>query len=194
MSGLETDCAGLVDDEITVLEVCHSSLYVESWLIGQSVYDTLLTVHPPIKEKPGRLLSLDIPVSLSGPTTADLAPSFAATTPASSSSTSSLELSHLPPLKVRLALSPTYPLNCPPRVISIRAPLPASSGAWLSKRVLAHMQDRLVRMWAEDKELAGEGAAVVWRWWEWVGSGDFLQEIGMLQDGVLRWVPPQRHV
>lgn len=129
---------------------------------------------------------MEIPISLQGPTNIDLSSSFQASALASSSTTSSLLLSHLPPLKVRLALPSTYPLEQPPKIISIRAPLPASTGAWLSKRTLAQVQDKISQMWTDDKEMTGEGSAVVWKWWEWIGSGEFLVDLGMMKNGVLQ--------
>jgi len=47
---------------------------------------------------------------------------------------------------------------------------------------------RLETMWSEDKELAGEGSGVIWRWWEWIGSGECLLDLGLLKDDVLRYV------
>jgi E3 ubiquitin-protein ligase RNF14 len=131
------------------------------------------------------MLSLEIPITLPCPTSTDLSTSFAAGA-ASSSALSSLELSHLPPIKVRVYLPPSYPLASPPTIVSIRASLPSLPGAWLSKRVLAHVGDRLRTMWQEDQEVMGEGSGVVWRWWEWVGSGDFLSDFGLAQDASLR--------
>lgn len=49
------------------------------------------------------------------------------------------------------------------------------------------IEHRLETMWSEDKELAGEGSGVIWRWWEWIGSGECLTDLGLLKDDVLRY-------
>ena len=41
-------------------------------------------------------------------------------------------------------------------------------------------------MWTEDKEMTGEGSAVVWKWWEWIGSGEILDDLRMMENGVLK--------
>jgi E3 ubiquitin-protein ligase RNF14 len=41
-------------------------------------------------------------------------------------------------------------------------------------------------MWEEEKELAGEGSGVIWKWWEWIGNGEFLSDLSLIQDGQLR--------
>jgi hypothetical protein len=44
-------------------------------------------------------------------------------------------------------------------------------------------------MWFEDKEMTGEGSGVLWRWWEWVGGGEFLADLGAMNGDQLEWVP-----
>lgn len=132
------------------------------------------------------MLSLDIPITLLSPTSTQISTSFAAGA-ASSSALTSLELLHLPPIKVRLHLPSLYPLRAPPKILSIRAPLPSLPGAWLSKRVLAHVADRMRTMWQEEIDASGESSGVVWKWWEWVGTGDFLSEVGVASGPILRW-------
>lgn len=60
--------------------------------------------------------------------------------------------------------------------------------------MLVRVQERLAEMWSEEKDAAGEGSGVVWRWWEWIGSGDFLDDLKLLQDGTLRSVTSLRTV
>lgn len=50
------------------------------------------------------------------------------------------------------------------------------------------IEHRLETMWREDKELAGEGSGVIWRWWEWIGSGECLSDLGLLKGDVLLYV------
>ena len=52
------------------------------------------------------------------------------------------------------------------------------------------IEHRLETMWTEDKAAAGEGSGVIWRWWEWIGSGECLYDLGLLKDDVLRYAPP----
>jgi len=99
-------------------------------------------------------------------------------------------LCHLPPLKVRLVLSSLYPIFEPPTIVSLGAPLGVESHQWLSKRSTIQIEQRIVEMWSEDREAAGEGSGVIWRWWEWIGSGEFLSDLGLLQDDTLRYVDP----
>lgn len=129
---------------------------------------------------------MKIPVSLPNPLATHLTPSLSQ--PSSSSTVPSLELSHLPSLSLRLVLPPAYPLCVPPKVVSLRAPLQqdASSGNWLSRSCLRSISDKLGKMWEEDKESIGEGSGVIWKWWEWVGNGDFLIDLNLIQDAQLR--------
>jgi E3 ubiquitin-protein ligase RNF14 len=183
-ASIMAECSTLVDDELTVLEVSRHNL-IGVQLTVKSVYDTLMTVHPSTAEDHGRMLSLDIPITLLSPMSTEISTSFAAGA-ASSSTMTSLELSHLPPIKVRLHLPPLYPLQAPPKIISIRAPLPSLPGAWLSKRVLSHVVDKMRSVWQEDMDAMREGSGVVWRWWEWVGTGDFLSELGLARGASMR--------
>lgn len=53
-------------------------------------------------------------------------------------------------------------------------------------------------MWDEERDLLGEGAGVLWKWWEWVGSGEFMVDLGLIKDGqleyVIRYAMTDRHV
>lgn len=89
-----------------------------------------------------------------------------------------------------MALPAGYPLTEPPRVLSLRAPLPQArtegppTGGWISRRILAHVQERLAVLW-KDEAIGGEGIGVLWSWWEWIGSGSFLEDLGLIVDHVL---------
>ncbi len=102
----------------------------------------------------------------------------------SASSTADLRLTHLPPLLAVVILPPNYPLLEPPRVMSLRAPIPEGSGAWLANPVLSMAQERLGELWM-DEAAGGEGLGVLWSWWEWLGSGEFLTAAGLLVDDTL---------
>ncbi len=46
---------------------------------------------------------------------------------------------------------------------------------------MKQVQDRLVQMWEDEKAMMGEGTWVVWKWWDWVESGEFLSDLGLLR-------------
>jgi E3 ubiquitin-protein ligase RNF14 len=121
-----------------------------------------------------------VTTELSYPFAADTATAFSTITP--------LNLSHLPPLKVELLLSPLYPIHEPPKVLRLDAPLGVESHQWLNKRCKMEIDQRITAMWSEDREAAGEGSGVIWRWWEWIGSGECLSDLGLLQGETLRYV------
>jgi len=57
---------------------------------------------------------------------------------------------------------------------------------WLSKLTLTRIQEKLFHLWEEDKAVAGEGSGVLWKWWEWVGSGEFLNDLDYMKGGELQ--------
>ncbi|KAI0995022.1 hypothetical protein K3495_g13158, partial [Podosphaera aphanis] len=154
-----------------------------------SVYDTLVQAIPTKNGESSRCLDVEIPITLPGLVTTELSYSFAADTATAFSTVTPLKLCHLPPLKVRLVLSHLYPILEPPTIISLGAPLGVESHQWLSKRSRIQIEQRIVDMWSEDREAAGEGSGVIWRWWEWIGSGEFLSDLGLLQGDTLRLQP-----
>ncbi|ORY23205.1 hypothetical protein BCR39DRAFT_362763 [Naematelia encephala] len=174
---VEVQCRILQEEEITALE---------------SIYPSQIVIQPNLTGKPGHIVTLTVPVSLSSPITAQL--SSISQHASSSSLLPSLELSHLPPIEIRLFLPPSYPLTTPPKPITSRAPVPTQDGghsSYLSRKSLGKIQEKLREMWKEDKELVGEGAGVLWRWWEWVASGDFFSDLDLLKGDTLELsVPP----
>jgi E3 ubiquitin-protein ligase RNF14 len=99
-----------------------------------------------------------------------------------------LKLSHLPPIKVNIRIPPLYPIYEPPEIIALEATVGSEADQWLDKPYRVEIEHRLETMWSEDKELAGEGSGVIWRWWEWIGSGECLSDLGLLKDDALRYV------
>jgi E3 ubiquitin-protein ligase RNF14 len=151
----------------------------------QSVYDSLVRV----EEVDGsKYIYLVIPIVLPSSTSTELSYSFAADTATAFSTVTPLQISHLPPITVKLLLSPFYPVYEPPTIMKIKADLGSESHQWLNKRHLTELEGRILTMWAEDKEMTGEGSGVIWRWWEWIGSGEFLSDLGLLQGDTLRYV------
>jgi E3 ubiquitin-protein ligase RNF14 len=128
-----------------------------------------------------------MPITLSETTIAELSTSHAAD---EVSSVTPLKLSHLPPIKVEIRIPPLYPIHEPPEIIRLEATVGSEADQWLDKPYRVEIEHRLENMWSEDKELAGEGSGVIWRWWEWIGSGECLLDLGLLKDDVLRYVPP----
>ncbi len=52
--------------------------------------------------------------------------------------------------------------------------------------MLKQVQDKLRDMWDEEKANAGEGIGVLWKWWDWVGGGEFLPDLGLVEGGELQ--------
>ncbi|WWC86300.1 uncharacterized protein L201_001173 [Kwoniella dendrophila CBS 6074] len=163
-------CSSLQEDELTVLD---------------SIYPSLIEIHPNPDNKPGHLLTLTLPITLATTHQVQL--------DTSSGPSVSLEVSHLPPLILRVLFPESYPLVEAPKPISLRAPLPSGDklGNWLPKSTLKQVQDKLIEMWNEEKEVCGEGIGIIWKWWEWVGTGEFLSDLGMFKGSSLELsVPP----
>ena len=167
---METDshaeCSALQEDELVVLD---------------SIYPSLCTPLPTSGTK-GRLLALHIPITLDAPTAVQLSAAFRSDRHDAGPS-SGLTLTHLPALSFRIALPPSYPLHQPPMIVSTRAAL-EGGGSWLSQKHLRRIGDRLVEVWREEHDGMGS-QGVLWRWWEWIGHGDFLVDFGLLRDSVL---------
>lgn len=140
------------------------------------------------KEGDHRIISMSIPISLPTEINVVLLPSLSRSSRNGESSSSSmvseinypdLKLSHLPPLSARIVLPSNYPVDSSSRVIHLEASLGERSN-WLPRSALQAVKIKLEQMWTEEKEAMGEGAGVLWRWLDWVGSGEFLTELGML--------------
>ncbi|AFR97948.1 E3 ubiquitin-protein ligase RNF14 [Cryptococcus neoformans C23] len=174
--GILHQCESMQEDELTVLE---------------SIYPGQIKIHPNPGNKPGRMLTLTLPVTLSSPTKI----SISTASNNGESSTPLLTLSHLPALSLCVALPDTYPLLVPPTPILLRAPLfkghDDKLGSWLLQNDLKEIKDRLRCMWDDDKEALDQGQGVLWKWWDWVVNGDFLRETQRLIHDVLTLtVPP----
>ncbi|KAG6371651.1 hypothetical protein JVT61DRAFT_9365 [Boletus reticuloceps] len=98
-----------------------------------------------------------------------VASSFSVSTDVPSHSAS---LSVLPPLHFRIALPPTYPTHAPPIIQSLRA-----TSAWLPPPTLSFIKERMATMWSP-----GDDSGVLYTWVEWIRTGDFLAEVGLLGD------------
>ena len=57
---------------------------------------------------------------------------------------------------------------------------------WLDRISLGKLSDRIQELWEEEQAIAGEGAGVIWRWWDWIGLGEFLTELEYIENNHLR--------
>lgn len=87
-----------------------------------------------------------------------------------------LLLSVLPPILLEVLLPPSYPLRLPPRIVVIRA-----KNNWLVN-ILA-LQAALSEKWES-------GESVLYRWVEYVHTGDFFADIDLISsdDVTLQYV------
>ena len=86
-------------------------------------------------------------------------------------------LESLPPLLLTLVLPIEYPMRRPPILKTVHA-----TSDYLPGPAVASMVKRLQEIWD------AEGSGVLWRTCDWIRSGEFLTDIGLLQDGVIRCV------
>jgi len=86
-------------------------------------------------------------------------------------------LANLPPLLLTLVLPIEYPMRRPPILKTVHA-----TNDWLPGSMVAPMVRRLQEIW----DIDAEGSGVLWRTCDWIRSGEFLTDIGLLQDGLIR--------
>jgi len=86
-------------------------------------------------------------------------------------------LENLPPLLLTLTLPIEYPIRRSPILKNVHA-----TSDWLPGAAVTSMVKRLEEIWD------AEGSGVLWRTCDWIRSGEFLKDIGLLQDGVIRCV------
>jgi E3 ubiquitin-protein ligase RNF14 len=87
---------------------------------------------------------------------------------------------NLPPLLLTLVLPIEYPMRRPPILKTVHA-----TSDWLPGPVIASTAKRLQEIWDGD----AEGSGVLWRTCDWIRSGEFLTDTGLLQGGVIRCAP-----
>lgn len=149
------------------------------------MYDSLVQVRTSQRDGNDRAILLEIPITLAETTITELTSAHVGD---EVSPVTPLKLSHLPPIKVEIRIPRLYPICEPPDIIGFEASVGSEADQWLDKRYRVEIERRLGMMWSEDKEIAGEGSGVIWRWWEWIGSGECLSDIGLLKGDVLRYV------
>jgi len=87
------------------------------------------------------------------------------------------QLESLSPPLLTLVLPIEYPMRQPPILKTMRA-----TNDWLPGSTVEPMVERLQDIWDVDVE----GSGVLWRTCDWIQSGEFLTNVDLLQDGVIR--------
>lgn len=124
--------------------------------------------------KPGEMLNLEIPVKLGRPRTVLITKSTethnggqnSMNDPRDSPTSTTIQLSHLPPLLLSIAFPPEYPSSSPPSIMSLK-----STHSWIAKTT--ELRQALLKLWAEEE-------TVLCQWVEFIYNGDFLDEIGLV--------------
>ncbi|KAG8220091.1 hypothetical protein J3R82DRAFT_1110 [Butyriboletus roseoflavus] len=149
----------------------------EEWSVLQSIHpticvsneDKIVTLLVPVE------LGLDTPLLIFTVPHDTYLSSASFSVPAhvpSLSASLSASLSILPPLHLRIALPLSYPAHSPPIIQSLLA-----TSAWLPPSALTLIKERMTAMWSP-----GDNSGVLYAWVEWIRTGDFLADIGLLAD------------
>ncbi|KAF9451772.1 RWD-domain-containing protein [Macrolepiota fuliginosa MF-IS2] len=164
------------DDED--LEACRG--------MQQQEYEVLESIYPECISSQIRagLLKLDVPIELGDPRPVKVEPQeYGSVQRNDRTPSESLLLSTLPPLLLQLSLPPGYPITGPPEILSLRA-----AHLWLSKS--AQLQTKLIDQWQS-------GEPVLYNWIEYIRTGDFLSDLGMLSredDTIIQIYYPAPHI
>lgn len=86
-------------------------------------------------------------------------------------------LANLPPLLLTLVLPIEYPMRRPPILKTVH-----TTNDWLPGSAVSSMVKHLQVIWDADVEASG----VLWRTCDWIRSGEFFTDIGLLQDDIIR--------
>lgn len=119
--------------------------------------ETLEAIFPELRQVGGDAspfdFELDIPVELAVPLTVTFPPagnavdedqpSLPGQAAAAPAQLDSLQVSHLPPISIRVSLPAGYPESCPPQVLLKTTP------RWLRDETLAQLQEDAPRLWEE---------------------------------------------
>ncbi|KIJ68739.1 hypothetical protein HYDPIDRAFT_81319 [Hydnomerulius pinastri MD-312] len=167
-------------------EVSCQAMQIEEWEVLESIHPTICIANDTFKPYQ-RLIKLEIPVELEEERKVDIPSSSGSSSQVSSAhnghdsvpemTTTTATLSTLPALHLHISLPPAYPLHAPPSIQSLQA-----SSGWVPPRVLADMKDQMADKWAES-----DSAGVLYTWVEWIRSGEFLGDVGLVDGtGVIR--------
>ncbi|KAG5648159.1 hypothetical protein DXG03_006113 [Asterophora parasitica] len=150
MAATNAECESLQHEEYEVLE----SIYPEC--ISSEITD--------------KSLRLDIPVEFNVPRRVRVVQDGSSPSTSDADAEITLSLSSLPSLMLSVILPPSYPLESPPNVTSIRA-----SHIWLPHVIMSRLQRLLAEMWQP-----GEG--VLYAWIEFLRNGEFLKSLAFEDD------------
>ena len=135
------------------------------------LFTTLQSIYPDYvsRDASSGILKFEIPVELAHPT--DVLVTEIGNT---ESQESHLSLSSLPPVLLEIVLPPAYPLRAAPKIVSFHV-----SGSWIP--LSGRLVERLLGMWQP-------GEVILYGWVEGIRGADFLDAMGIIRDGVLRYV------
>lgn len=85
-----------------------------------------------------------------------------------------VKLSMLPPILLNIVLAPMYPTGCAPQITNLRA-----SNLWIPH--VSSLEQLLLDMWQP-------GQGVLYDWVEYIRSGDFLEPLNLVQNGIITYV------
>ncbi|KAF8845404.1 hypothetical protein BDN67DRAFT_993632 [Paxillus ammoniavirescens] len=179
------------------------AMQIEEWQVLESIHPTICISNDTSNSR--SMIKLEIPIELGEerqiaiapvlPEVYYTAPELPPSTPESScqsllsnehectpspdilhslSVSDSAVLSTLPPLHLHISLPSSYPLHALPTIQSLQA-----ASGWLPQWVLGDMKRRMCEMCN-----TAEGSGVLYTWVEWIRSGEFLADVGMLDEGL----------
>ncbi|KDR84753.1 hypothetical protein GALMADRAFT_217815 [Galerina marginata CBS 339.88] len=143
------------------LEGCRS-LQQEELEVLEAIYPECIA-----SNKAGGFLNLEIPIEFGTPRILSITGTSSVTQ--GSFATEALSLTVLPPVILRICLPPLYPLYDSPEIVSIR-----TTHGWLPNAMA--LQDSLFQLWES-------GESVLYKWVEYVRTGDFLQGMERASSG-----------
>ncbi|KAH7883896.1 hypothetical protein F5I97DRAFT_1813835 [Phlebopus sp. FC_14] len=173
------------------LETCRA-MQEEEWQVLGSIHPTICISNDILPENldtcPTRAIKLEIPIELGEDRVVEITSVSRETyyrtrgkglrwnerslDASDSSGRHTANLATLPALRLHTLLPMAYPLHTPPLILSLQA-----TAAWVPRSTLMEMRGRMVRMC---REL--EGSGVLYTWVEWIRTGEFLTDVGMVDE------------
>ncbi|TFK41398.1 hypothetical protein BDQ12DRAFT_647377 [Crucibulum laeve] len=156
----------VIDD--TTIKECQA-LQKEEYEVLESIYPECVS-----SQIIDGSLKLEIPIEFGEPRVVKILQDNAVASSSADTKPETISLSTLPPLLLQLILPPTYPLQSPPQILSIRA-----THMWLPK--IAMVQSALLDQW--------QGEGVLYNWVEYIRTGEFLEPLSFIADGDTIQIP-----
>ena len=135
--------------------------------LTQAIWPDALTTVGPCEYR------LQIPVELDAPTTIQFEASEGAAGP---TTVAPVRLSQLPTVSISFALPANYPLEAPPRIVSL-----FSTHDWLAPASIARAREALDPMWTH-------GDGILDSWVEWVRGGEMLRALELFRGDTIVYV------